>query len=235
MVILLKRLLLTILLVLSVAPGAQAGQRNYVWTEEYYTLGKGDAEVEFYNTAVTKDIQTRNASDWTQQIELEYGVTNHLNASIYEVYEQAADNPSLSYQGYKIELKYRIAERNVLPLDILLYAEHEVNLVEGDSFEGKLILSKDIGKTNISYNQIYDRTYRSGFAENEYAAGMSYEVVPWLRLGIESKGSYTEDEYAAGPTIAWMGNRLWADIGAVYSLNRRTNDREVRFIVGLPF
>ncbi len=43
---------------------AEADQRNYVWTIEYSTLATGNAEIEFYQTAVTRDIQTRNASDW---------------------------------------------------------------------------------------------------------------------------------------------------------------------------
>ncbi len=59
--------------------------------------------------------------------------------------------------------------------------------------------------------------------------------MPAFRFGIESKGSYTEKEYAAGPTLAWVGNRIWADIGAVYGLNKNTNDREVRFMLGVPF
>lgn len=233
-----KKLILGLVVALffmSAGTGAWAAQKTYVWTEEYATLAKGNAELEFYKTAVTHNIQTRNASDWTQQLELEYGISDHLNANLYEVYEQDADNPSLAYVGYKFELKYRVAEANVLPVDVLLYAEHEVDAIEGNSFEGKVILAKDIGKLNIAYNQIYDRKYSSGFVEHEYAAGISYELVPWFRVGVESKGSYTENEYAAGPTLAWMGNRIWANIGAVYSLNRKTNDREVRFVLGVPF
>jgi hypothetical protein len=222
-------------LVVVVATGASASQRNYVWTEEYDTLGKGNAEVEFYKTAVTPDLKSHQPADWTQQIEVEYGITNHLNASLYEVYEQPGDSAALSYTGYKFELKYRIAERNVLPVDVLLYAEHETNTPAGSAFEGKLVLAKDIGKTNISYNQIYELKYSTGAGEHEYAAGISYEVVPWLRIGIESKGSYSESEYAAGPTLSWMGNRIWANIGALYGLNNRTNDQEVRFILGVPF
>jgi hypothetical protein len=38
-----------------------------------------------------------------------------------------------------------------------------------------------------------------------------------------------------GPTLAWLGNRIWANIGAVYGLNSNTNDREVRFMLGVPF
>jgi len=226
--------LMVICLSLAVAR-VEAAQRNYVWTEEYATLAKGNAEFEFYSTAVTHDVQTRNASDWEQKFELEYGITDHLNASIYQVYAQPADSSGLQYVGYNIELKYRIAEANQLPVDILLYAENEMNTVEGNRFEGKLILAKDFGRLNITYNQIYEKPYATGVGEHEYAAGASFEVVPWLRVGVESKGSYSEDEYAVGPTLAWMGNRIWANIGAVYGLNRTTNDREVRFILGVPF
>ena len=213
----------------------QAAQRNYVWTEEYGTVAKGNAEVEFYNTAVTQDVQTRSASDWQQKVELEYGITDRLNASLYQVYEQAADSNSLTYIGYNIELKNRIAETKVLPVDVLLYAETEVSTVEGKVYEGKIILSKDIGRFNASYNQIYERIKDTGKGDSAYAAGASYELAPWLRIGVESKGSYTDGAYAAGPTLAWIGNRIWASIGAVYGLNRKTSDREVRFVLGVPF
>lgn len=215
--------------------GAWAAQKTYVWTEEYATLAKGNAEIEFWNTAVTQDVQTRNASDWQQKVELEYGITDRLNASLYQIYEQAADSNSLTYVGYNVELKYRIADANMLPVDVLLYAETEVSTVEGSVYEGKIILSKDIGRFNASYNQIYERVKNTGAGDNAYAAGISYELAPWLRIGVESKGSYTGDEYAVGPTLSWMGSRIWANLGAVYGLNRNTNDREVRFVLGIPF
>jgi len=212
-----------------------ADQRNYVWTYEYGTLAKGNAEIEFYQTAVMKDKDVRSASDWTQQIELEYGVTDHFDVGIYQVYEQAADAPSLTYAGFKLKARYRVAEKNSLPVDVLFYLEQEESTAEGNAVEGKLILAKDLGKFNLAYNQIYERKYETGKGEHEYAAGVSYELAPWLRIGIESKGSYTEGEFAAGPTLAWMGNRIWANLGAVYGLNDKTRDREVRFLLGIPF
>ncbi len=227
-----------VLMVLFIGWGreGQAAQRSYVWTEEYGTMAKGSAELEFWDTAVTKDIRTRNASDWTQQLELEYGITDHFNVSLYQVYEQAADSPSLTYLGYQVELKYQVAEKNVLPVDVLLYAENEqVNDSDGPRFEGKIILAKKLDRLSFAYNQIFERRYATGKEEHEYAAGISYELVPALRLGIEAKGSYSEKQYAVGPTLAWLGNRIWADIGAVYGLNKNTNDREVRFMLGVPF
>ena len=224
-----------VLFIASMISAAQASQRTYVWTEEYSTLAKGNAEIEFYNSAVTQDIQTRSASDWQQKLELEYGLTDRVNVSLYQVYEQAADSDSLTYVGYNVELKYRLAETNVLPADVLLYAESEVSTIEGNVYEGKIILSKDIGMLNVSYNQIYERAKNTGTGDNGYAAGISYELAPWLRLGVESKGSYTVGTYAVGPTLTWMGNRIWANIGVVYGMNQKTNDREARFVVGVPF
>ena len=223
---------------------AYADQRSYVWTYEYLTLAKDSAELEYYQTAVTKDRQKDSSSDWQQQIELEYGLTDRLDAALYQVYEQKEKDPAKSdtgvmkYSGYKFRLRYRIAEKNQLPVDVLLYAEHQekVDAGSGDLFEGKVILAKDIGKLNISYNQIYKNTYDGGDrASHEYAAGMSYELAPSFKLGIESKGNYYTDKYAAGPTVSWIGGRIWANLGAVYGLNSRTNDREVRFLLGVPF
>jgi hypothetical protein len=233
-----KRLMqcsLVVVFIASMLSAAQAGQRTYVWTEEYSTLAKGNAELEFYDTAVTQKTQTRSASDWQQRLELEYGLTDRLNASLYQVYEQAADSSSMTYVGYNVELKYRLAEKNVLPLDVLLYAETEVSTIEGNVYEGKIILAKDLGKLNVSYNQIYERVKNTGKGDHGYAAGFSYEVAPWLLVGAESKGSYTAGTYAAGPTLAWMGSRIWANIGVVYGMNQKTNDREARFVVGVPF
>lgn len=214
---------------------AGADQRSYVWTYEYLTMSKDSAELEFYQTAVTKDRQKDNSSDWQQQLELEYGLTDRLDAALYQVYDQKKQD-EMKYSGYKFRLRYRIAEKNALPVDVLLYVEHQEKVASLNLFEGKLILAKDIGNLNISYNQVYKNTYASGDqASHEYAAGMSYELTPAFRFGVESKGNYKTDKYAAGPTLSWIGGRIWANIGALYGLNTRTNDREVRFLLGVPF
>ena len=227
-------LAVSVIVLLALTGRAHADERCYVWTYEYSTLAKGNTEIEFYQTAKTKDKNVSNASDWTQQVELEYGITDHLDTGLYEIYEQP-NNGAFAYVGYKLKLRYRIAEKNALPLDVLLYLEHQ-QLTAGDSaIEGKVVLAKEIGRFNIAYNQIYERVYDTGKEEHEYAFGLSYEITPVVRLGMESKGSYAEDEYAAGPTVAWIGGRIWANLGAVFALNNRTNDREIRFLLGVPF
>ncbi len=213
---------------------AEADERYYVWTYDYSSLAKGNSEIEYYMTSVVPDRQVSRRTDWQQQVELEYGITDHLDVGLYQVFEQPVGD-NLHYEGFKFKLRYRISEKDQFPLDVVLYAEHEERTSESNVFEGKLILAKDIGRFNVAYNQIYERVYNTGDKENEYAAGVSYEIAPSLRVGVESKGSYTEGEYAAGPTVAWSGGRIWANLGAVYGLNRNTNDREVRFLLGIPF
>ena len=225
---------IAVLVVLASAGIGRANERYYVWTYEYSTLAAGSAELEFYQTATTRDRSVSGASDWKQQLELEYGITDHLDAGLYEVFEQPSSG-GFTYAGYKVKLRYRIAEKDILPLDTLLYAEHEESTGGDSVFEGKVILAKEIGRFNVAYNQIYERVYATGKGEHGYAAGASAELTPAVRVGIESKGSYSEGEYAAGPTIAWSGGRLWANLGAVFALNHKTNDREVRFLVGVPF
>jgi hypothetical protein len=218
------------------AQTAGADQRGYVWTYEYLTLAKDSAEIEYYHTAVTKDKQKNSNSEQTQQVELEYGITDRFDVGLYQVYEQKGTSRSIHYGGTKVRIRYRIAERGQLPVDVLLYAEHQEKVDEKDLFEGKIILAKDIGDLNIAYNQVYKETYAGGdSAAHSYNAGVNYEIVPWLRFGIESKGNFRKDTFSAGPTISWIGGRIWANLGAVYGLNDRTNDQEVRFLLGVPF
>lgn len=214
---------------------AWADQKAYVWTYDYSTLARDSAEIEYYQTAVVKDRQKSSASDWQQQLELEYGITDHLDAAIYQVFEQPAGS-SLSYEGFKVRLRYRIAAKDALPVDVLLYAEHAESTSEPSEFEGKLVLAKDLGRWNLAYNQVFEEAYSGDTgADHGYAAGIGYSLTPAFALAAESKGSFTKGTYAAGPTLAWSGGRIWANIGAVFGLNRATNDREVRFLTGIPF
>ncbi len=225
---------LAIVFLAVLSPAVRADEKYYVWTYDYSSLAKGNSEIEYYLTATTKDRQTSGRSDWEHQVELEYGITDHLDAGLYQVFAQQAGD-SLQYAGFKFRLRYRVAEKNQLPVDIVFYAEHKESTLGESLFEGKVFLAKDFGKLNIAYNQIYERGYSSGKGEYEYAVGASYELKPWLRMGVESKGSYSEGEYAAGPTISWVGDRIWGNLGILYGLNRLTDDRSVRLLLGIPF
>ncbi len=213
---------------------AEADQKSYVWTTEYLTLPKGGFEVEYWLTATTED--DSGDTGYEHQVEIEYGITDHWDVSLYQIFGHGAGE-SLKYKGTKFETRYRFGERGRYFVDPLLYLEYKIGAGgEKNAIEGKLVLAKDIGKLNIAYNQIIELKFNNGGkAEHEYAAGISYPIHHSLRIGIEGKGSYTENEHAIGPAISWVSGRFWATLGAVFGLNKNTDDRQIRFIVGVPF
>lgn len=215
---------------------AQADTRSYVWTYEYGTMPKGGAEVEYYFTVKSKNGEEESeGTSYEHQIELEYGVTDRLDVGMYQVFKKEGGE-SLDYEGFKLKARYRFGERGKYPVDPEIYLEYENSIREKDALEAKLILAKDLGKVNLAYNQIAEvTTGRGGKVEHEFAAGASYALLNAFRLGVEAKGSYSENEYAAGPTLSWAGSRLWANVGVLFGMNDRTPNTEVRFLVGVPF
>jgi len=142
------------------------------------------------------------------------------------------------YDSFKIRTRYRIGEKNRYLLGPLIYIEY----IRDDDFsapnviEAKLILAKDIGDFNIAYNQIIKQEAESdGLAEYEYAFGMNYKLNSRFRVGIESKGNYTENKYSLGPTLSFVMGKNWLSLGAVYGLNSRSDELQMRLIFGILF
>ncbi len=223
-----------------ISENALADRRSYVWTYEYQTLPKGMGEIEFYLTEEQKNIDKARPNVWKPLVELEYGITDHWDISMYQMLKQSNTDSSskFEYDGFKIRTRYRVSERGKLPVDVLLYLEYirPGDFKEPNELEEKLILSKDIGNFNISYNQIFEQELESdGTAEYEYAAGINYEITPAFKVGVESKGNYTDRKYYIGPTISWASSKFWVSAGVVAGLNERSDDMQARMIVGIPF
>src|SRR3989338_6196173 len=164
-----------------------ADRLSYVWTYEYQTMPKGHAEIEYYLTEEQKNIEKAKPNTWKHWVELEYGITDHWDISMYQQFKQSNTESSntFEYDGFKIRTRYRILEKDKLPIDTLLYLEYirNDNLEKPNVFEGKVILAKDLWDFNIAYNQIYKQELHSGGkTENEYAAGISYPVLTDFRV-----------------------------------------------------
>ena len=168
---------------------ASAHMRDYLFNQGYHTTRKGEAEVELYNDFNMPNTERDNTFNSLHQVELEYGITNRLQLSYYEVYKW---NRTDDWQrdAFKVEAKYRFLESGELPVDIALYGEYKNpngrNQAASDEVEGKLILSRDFGRWNIVGNLITERKIN----EHEdlqwsYTAGASYELNPKVRLGLE--------------------------------------------------
>lgn len=239
-----KRFVWAVLLVyivcLNISHAAFADWRGYVWTYEYMTMPKGSTEIEYYLTEEQPDIEKGKPNTWKHYVELEYGITDHWDVAMYQRFKQSnkKDESEFEYDGFKLRTRYRIAEKNELPIDTLLYFEY----IRDDDFdnpnvlEGKVILAKDIGDFNLSYNQIIKQKLESDTkTEHEYATGISYSVTPTFKAGVESKGNYTEGKYYIGPTLSWAPGKFWTALGVVAGLTDESDDMQARLIVGIPF
>jgi hypothetical protein len=228
---------------ITIVPGnSYADKRSYVWTYEYQTMPKGWLEAEFYLTEEQPDLEKAKPNTWKPLVELEYGVTDHFDISMYQMFKQTNTDESsnFEYDGFKIRGRYRVLEKGSLPVDVLLYLEYirPGDFKEPNELEEKLILAKDIGGFNISYNQVFEQELESGGkSEYGYTAGLSYAITPALRIGAETKGNYTDREYSVGPTISCAIKPLkaYAALGALFGLNDRTDDMQTRLIVGVLF
>ena len=237
-----KIVCLLAVLVLSAANIANADRRGYVWTYEYQTMPKGESEVEYYLTTKVPNFHKYGDENiWEHQVEYEYGLTNRWDVGVYERWQQTntSDKDSFDYTGTKVKTRYRFGEKGMYPIDTLLYLEYiHPDGSEEAELEGKVVLAKDFGKFNIAYNQIFETEINQSWQKSflyEYAVGLNYEFSLRLKLGIESAGSYTKEEYFIGPTVSWASKKFWVGFGAQAGLNDKTDDFRCRLIIGFPF
>jgi hypothetical protein len=232
--------------------GAHADRRAFSHTYEYMTMPRGDLELEFYNTQEAATFDTESPTSISWQIETEYGITDHWDVSLYQVFE-GADAAPIGYTETKLRTRYRFAERGEWPVDVLLYGELIKPLgVAGLGVEAKLVLARDFGPLTVALNLIAElepEEEGTGAAteveyelEPEWALGVTYELDPRLKLGVETWGTpeAIEDEntgqYQAwiGPAISWAPSpKLWVTTTAGFGLADAGNDFNLRFILGL--
>jgi opacity protein-like surface antigen len=232
---------IAIVMITAFAADGYADKRSYVWTYEYMTMLKGRFELEYYLTQEQKNINKAKPNTWKNWFELEYGITDHWDISMYQMFKQSntAKSDKFEYEGFKIRTRYRILGKNKLPVDVLLYLEYIMNpnATNQNTLEGKVILAKDIGRFNIAYNQIVKQELAADVkTKHEYAAGLSYAVTPQFKVGCETKGNYTEDKYYIGPTISYAWPmKAFVTLGAVAGLTEKSDDLQTRLIVGFLF
>ena len=233
---------------------AFAHARHYVFNQEYQTLPAGIFELESHTTFEMPHHEVSNENEIEFQEELEYGVTDHLNVSHYETWTRenkaGLDDDGVPkkdvtrYRGFKFETKYRIGERGKYWVDPLLYLEWSTDPQDREnpnSIEGKIVLSKDFDKFNVTYNQIVEsKLGKGGRTRHEYTLGVNYEVLPGFRIGGEAEGTYwtpstNRNEIAMGPTVAYEWKYFWVAVGGLFGVNHAASDAEARIIFGVPF
>ena len=213
-----------------------ADQRHFVWTYEYKTVNKGEAEFEHYYTTSypnSSDLSDRNTTE--HQLELEIGMNERFDFAIYHQFEQK--DSQLNYKGYKLRGRYRFAEKNQYLLDPLLYVEyHGKPDFSEHGIETKLILAKETEKMIVSINPVLEIEIKDdeNEIEIEYAAGLTYKLNRLFYAGIEFKGSEYGNYW--GPTISHGTHDIWFSLGSAFALGtlkEGKSEMEIRMIIGI--
>lgn len=229
---------------------SHADRRNFVWAYEAKTIGKGEAETEYYFTALANKAPTDTdyQMDFHHDLELEYGITDHFDLALYQMFRHQ-EGEDFQYRGYKVRARYRFGEAEEYFLDTLLYVELIHKPLSNEiEFEEKGVFSKNIGSFLISFNTTLEQEAQYEAALQEYqftqTLALGYQIKPWLTVGTEwmvntlitSNAGYENTACLAGPTISFAGQKVWWNLGALYQLTQEYDEHarfEVRSLLGI--
>jgi hypothetical protein len=216
--------------------------------------GAARADDQPFITLYTTDIQTEHgreveqwltwkaghagvsANEFTSRTEIEYGITDDLQGSLYLNYEwsreRAPGGPAMSadFAGLSGELIWRPLNVYFDPLGLAFYIEPAFNAHER-SFETKILLQKNFfndrlrGAVNINFEDTWEKNGLGGWDKSsalEFNAGLSWNVTPDFSVGAEfdnerafdglilgGSASAGPSAYYFGPTVQYIGHP-WA-------------------------
>ncbi|MDP2359226.1 MAG: hypothetical protein Q8O14_00525 [bacterium] len=219
--------------VLMAASSGMADQRPWVWIYGSAMMHRGEAELEHYMTVQSPD-WTRRAENLktVHQVELEIGMSERLDAAIYQVFSRTPASP-LDWNGYKVRLRWRLTETPDAFGHPILYLEHKNNATLSKSvWETKLLLSQSFGPVDLAINPVAEfDADETTFSVN---AGASLPVLWHLKLGAELRAS--KDAVYLGPTLSHGGPGLWSALGVswrVGEIDPGDITHQVRLIIGV--
>ena len=228
---------------------SDASAREYLLNQAYDTAKRGEVEVELYNDMHFTDADNDDSYNSKHQLEVEYGVLDHLQLGYYEVYTwNRADD--WERDEFKIEAKLRFAEAGRWPADVALYSEYKNpnghRAVHSDELENKVILSKRLGPLTLVGNVVFEKTLNTGSHwAYEYTAGLSYDLTPRIRLALETQQGLGESgKFGINRNHPWylvpglsvaFGPHVKLLAGPAFGLTRGSDDFQLKSIVEVEF
>jgi hypothetical protein len=226
---------------------AFAGARHFTFIYEAPTSPPGSFEIENYATTRFNDGFT--GADFRH--ELEIGITEHFQASIYFAnwnYTRRGADGGFHYDTASIEVIHNLTNPVTDPIGVSLYQEISGGRRAFES-ETKLIAQKNFGPLILVYNltleaEWEDESLREHNGEIQQAFGASYELRPRVSVGAEMlhevllpawHSSEAENNFFIGPNVSYRGNRWFATITTLAQTTRTDGepDYQVRLIFGI--
>jgi hypothetical protein len=229
-----------------VALAARADRRTLVRAYEFQTQPQGNLEFEFWND-VEAPRSSIEDSTIVHRVELEYGLTDRWDVALYHVFAQGgprANREPFHFDSWRLETRYRLAEKGEWPIDVMLYGEIErpADFALPFETEEKLILERDLTRrfavvANFVAAQHLARADLGRAFELDL--GARYEVFPQLRVAGEFwttwdyVGETVRRNYFAGPSISVATVKFWLQVGAGIGLDSSQDQQLfVRSVLG---
>jgi hypothetical protein len=244
-----KRVALTLLLLATVAASSDAGVRRFTFVYESTTSRAGDVDVENW---VTLETHTPNDHDFravTFRHEIEIGLTDHLQASVYLADWQYERGAGTSYTDSAVELIYSVTNPVADPVGVAIYQEYKGGrrLFE---WESKVIAQKNFGRFITAYNATLEaewegRGLHEQAGELQQSVGVSYEVDPRFSVGVECVHEIAFPEWSkanrgvffAGPNASVRAGNVFLTVTALGQLTSAGDepDLQLRAVFGAMF
>jgi hypothetical protein len=232
------------------AASAFGGVRHFTFLYEAPTSAPGSFELENWVTW-SRTSDPARADELTFRHELEIGVTDRFQASIYFVdwsYSHEHGDSDLSYSDSALELIYNLTNPVIDPIGLSIYQEFKV----GDrlfEWESKLIAQKNLGPFILAYNATLEAVWEGDELEEregefQQALGASYEIVPQLSVGLELLHEFVfprwrdEEEirnFFVGPNVSYRRGNWFVTVTALAQATDTTEepDFQMRTIFGI--
>lgn len=210
-----------------------ADRRMFVWTYQYLTMPRGEAEIEHYLTTKASSGQWGNPAT-ELQMELEVGMNDRFDAALYQVFTQFSGG-GLRYSAFKLRTRYRTGDLGGSWAQPVLYLEVKTSPDFGTTeLEFKPIYGKSYPKWEVAVNPVVELANPGGEWAWKYAVGAAYRLDPLLGLGVEATGS--ESGHYLGPVLSHGRDDLWMALGAGFKMGSPSGgapSAQVRLLVGI--
>jgi hypothetical protein len=247
-----NKCVLSILLLSILGSVCFADQRHFTFVYEAAIEEPGEFELENWVTGQIRKGSDHSFSEIDFRHEIEFGVINGLQASIYLAdwsYVNSKKNNGFAFSDAALELIYQIQDPEKAPIGLALYEEIE----GGDRIfgsESKLIVQRNLGAIVFAYNATLEAVWQGRElaereAEFQQSLGASYEVNRCVSIGAEILHEIAFPEWShaehpvisGGPNLSIHEGKWWGTFTtlAQFTSARDEPDFQLRAIVGYAF
>jgi hypothetical protein len=129
-----------------------ANEKELVYWTSY--IPSSDQSYSFFGDTISRE------GMFAPSLELEYGITNNLTVALYFDFEHPKGQDLRWVRTKAVMLYYQLFEKNLLPVDLALYAEYKLprkDYKTSEEIEFKLIMDKDVKSHRFILNPTFEK------------------------------------------------------------------------------